>query len=77
MRKKPILIDGNVVIAIDDLLKRLLEDKADTKLSLKESLALEEFSGLANVARNENIFVDAILECIEEDKRIEEVEENV
>ena len=50
MRRKGVIINGNVIIAIDELLKRLLANNPNTNLSLLESLALEQFKG---AVRNE------------------------
>ena len=74
MRRKGVIINGNVIIAIDELLKRLLANNPNTNLSLLESLALEQFKSAVIIANYDDMFVNAILECIEEDKQIERTE---
>ena len=67
MKRNPVTLNGNVIVTLNNLIKRLLTNNPGINLSTLEVMCLCEFEQAAYIANQDNIMIDAIIQCLHED----------
>lgn len=67
MKRNPVTLNGNVIVTLNNLIKRLLANNPSINLSTLEAMCLQNLEQAAYVADRDNIIIDAILQCLRED----------